>query len=102
MKLVLIACLFFAGSVYAQDKDPAAIVELGGAASRSLTGGGSSFGPNLNGMPSIRETLDSFEKSRVYGRSWAGVDSHDRARQDDERTWNRSSGRFHVLAVGKA
>src|SRR5271157_4816530 len=49
-KSVLIASLFLcSGSAFAQsvDKEPAAIVELGGAAGRSLNGGGSSFGPTV-------------------------------------------------------
>lgn len=41
--------LLSCGSAFAQsaDKDPAAIIEVGGAASRSLESGGSSFGPDL-------------------------------------------------------
>jgi len=51
-KCVLIASLFFStGSALAQpvdnDPEPAAIVELGGAGSRNLTGGGSSFGGDV-------------------------------------------------------
>jgi hypothetical protein len=49
-KSVLIASLFLcSGSAFAQsaDKEPAAIVELGGAGSWSLKGGGSSFGPTV-------------------------------------------------------
>jgi len=53
-KILLIACLCSFGNVFAQsvdkdpvDKEPAAIVELGGAASQSLTGDGSSFGPTV-------------------------------------------------------
>ena len=49
-KYVLIASLLlYSGNAFAQsaDKDPAAIIELGAAASRSLTGGGASFGPNV-------------------------------------------------------
>ena len=49
-KYVLVASLLLhAGNACAQsaDKDPAAIIELGAAASRSLTGGGASFGPNV-------------------------------------------------------
>ena len=47
-KSVLMASLFLcAGNAFAQsvDKEPVAVVELGGAASWSLKGGGSSFGP---------------------------------------------------------
>lgn len=47
---VLIASLLLcSGSAFSQsaDKDPAAIVELGGAAGLSLRDSGSSFGPNL-------------------------------------------------------
>src|ERR1700690_4204021 len=51
MKLLLIACLCLSyRHAFAQmgdDKEPAATVELGGAASQGLTGGGSSFGPTL-------------------------------------------------------
>ncbi len=43
------ALLFFAATCPAQpaDKDPTAIVELGGAAGRALNGGGWSFGPDI-------------------------------------------------------
>jgi len=43
----LLILLLYVGHAFAQsdDKEPAAVVELGGAASRSLTDGGSSFGP---------------------------------------------------------
>jgi hypothetical protein len=47
---VLVACLCLSfGNAFAQssDKEPAAVVELGGAASESLTGDGSSFGPTV-------------------------------------------------------
>jgi hypothetical protein len=47
-KAVLMASsLLFLGNAFAQpvDKEPAAVVELGGVADRSLKGGGSSFGP---------------------------------------------------------
>jgi hypothetical protein len=49
-KSALIAALFLcSGSAFAQsgEKEPVAVVEVGGAASGSLTGGGSSFGPNF-------------------------------------------------------
>jgi hypothetical protein len=49
-KSLLLAALFFStGNASAQpaDKDPVAIVELGGAAAWDLKGGGSSFGPDL-------------------------------------------------------
>jgi hypothetical protein len=51
-KSALLGCLFlYAASASAQsagaDKDPAAIVELGGAAGLSLKDGGSSFGPDV-------------------------------------------------------
>jgi len=49
-KYVLVASLLlYAGNAFAQsaDRDPAAIIELGAAASRSLTGGGASFGPDV-------------------------------------------------------
>jgi hypothetical protein len=49
-KPILLLCLVLcAGNTFAQsgDKDPAAIVEIGGAASQSLTGNGSSFGPTV-------------------------------------------------------
>ena len=49
-KSALIACVFLCpGNAFAQsaDKDPAAVVELGIAAGRSLKDGGSSFGPAL-------------------------------------------------------
>ncbi len=49
-KAVLLATEFlFSGNAFAQsaDKEPAAIVELGGAGSWSLNGGGSSFGPTI-------------------------------------------------------
>ena len=47
---VLIACLCPSlGNAFAQssEKEPAAIVELGGAASQGLTGEGASFGPDI-------------------------------------------------------
>ena len=50
MKILLIACLCLSfGNAFAQsvDKEPAAIVELGGSVSQSLTGDGSSFGPTV-------------------------------------------------------
>jgi len=49
-KCVLIASLFLcSGKALAQsvDKEPAAVIELGGAAGWSLKGGGSSFGPSV-------------------------------------------------------
>lgn len=49
-KFLLPAILFFiAGSTFAApaEEEPAAIAELGGAAGRSLNGGGSSFGPDI-------------------------------------------------------
>jgi hypothetical protein len=47
--LWLAAVLVCSGNAFAQgaDPEPAAIVELGGAASGNLKGGGSSFGPDL-------------------------------------------------------
>jgi hypothetical protein len=39
------ALLLFAGAALAEDKDPAAVVEIGGAGEWSLNNGGSSFGP---------------------------------------------------------
>jgi hypothetical protein len=50
VKILLIVCLCLAvGNAFAQsvDREPAAIVELGGSASQSLTGDGSSFGPTV-------------------------------------------------------
>jgi hypothetical protein len=50
IKLVLIAFLFLcAGNAFAQvvDKDPVAVVEIGGAANWNFKGGGSSFGPTV-------------------------------------------------------
>jgi hypothetical protein len=50
-KLVLVALLFFCGSAFAQSADEEnerAVVEIGGAASRSLTGDtANSFGPSV-------------------------------------------------------
>jgi hypothetical protein len=49
-KPILVVSLFLsAGNAFAQsrEKEPAAIVELGGAANRSLTEGQSSFGPTV-------------------------------------------------------
>jgi hypothetical protein len=45
----LIACLCFSfGNAFAQsEKEPAAVLEFGGAASQSVTGDGSSFGPTV-------------------------------------------------------
>jgi hypothetical protein len=50
MKSVLLVILFLCvGNALAQsdEKEPAAVVELGGAADWSVTGGGSSFGPTV-------------------------------------------------------
>lgn len=52
MKILLIASLcFFLGDALAQssdnDKEPAAVIEIGGAASQSVTGDGASFGPTV-------------------------------------------------------
>jgi hypothetical protein len=49
-KSVLIASLFLcSGTAFAQsvEKEPAAIVEIGGASARNLKDGGSSFGPDV-------------------------------------------------------
>jgi hypothetical protein len=49
-KLILIAFLFLcSGNAFAQsvDKDPVAVVEIGGAANWNFKGGGSSFGPTV-------------------------------------------------------
>lgn len=49
-KSVFIACLFFAASdAFGQsiNKEPAAVIELGGAASWNVKGGGSSVGPDF-------------------------------------------------------
>lgn len=50
VKFLLIGCLCFStGNAFAQldVREPVAIVELGGSASQSLTGGGASFGPTV-------------------------------------------------------
>jgi hypothetical protein len=50
VKILLTACFCLSlGSAFGQsvEKDPAAIVELGGAISQSLSGDGSSFGPTV-------------------------------------------------------
>jgi hypothetical protein len=50
IKCIVIAVLFLrAGSAFAQsnEKEPAAVVEVGGAANWSVTGGGSSVGPTV-------------------------------------------------------
>ena len=50
LKPILIVCLLLcAGSAFAQsdEKEPAAVVEIGGAAEWSITSGGSSFGPTV-------------------------------------------------------
>jgi hypothetical protein len=49
---VLIACLYLSfGNAFAQsgdsDKEPAAVVEVGGSVSQGLTGDGASFGPTV-------------------------------------------------------
>jgi hypothetical protein len=41
------ALLLIAGKAQAEDKEPSAIVEIGGAGEWSLQDGRSSFGPNL-------------------------------------------------------
>jgi hypothetical protein len=49
-RYAVVACLLlFSENVYAQsvDHEPAAIIELGAAPSQSLTGGGTSFGPDF-------------------------------------------------------
>ncbi|HEV2500773.1 MAG TPA: hypothetical protein VGY31_14470 [Terriglobia bacterium] len=47
--LLIASLLLYSGNGFAQsgEKEPAAIVELGGAAAKSLTGGGSSFGADV-------------------------------------------------------
>jgi hypothetical protein len=47
--LLLAFVFFYSGGAFAQsvDKEPAAIAELGGAASWNVEGGGSSFGPTI-------------------------------------------------------
>ena len=106
MKMLLIVCLCVAvGNAFAQssEKEPAAIVELGGAASHGLTGEGASFGPNVavevtplenwleieTGVTPLftrhstewdtdlifQEALDLVQKSGVHGWHRAGVDS---------------------------
>jgi hypothetical protein len=47
--VLIVALLLYAGKAFAQseEKEPVAVVELGGAADRSVTGGGSSFGPTV-------------------------------------------------------
>jgi len=47
--ILLISLLLYAGNTFAQsnDKEPVAILELGGAASHGLTGEGPSYGPNV-------------------------------------------------------
>ena len=50
MKIPLMVCLCLSlGTAFAQsdDREPAAIVEIGGSASQSLTGDGASFGPTV-------------------------------------------------------
>ena len=50
MKILLIACVCLSlGNAFAQssEKEPAAVVELGGSASHGLTGEGASFGPTV-------------------------------------------------------
>jgi hypothetical protein len=41
------ALLLFAGAAQSEEKEPSAIVEIGGAGEWSLQGGGSSFGPTI-------------------------------------------------------
>jgi hypothetical protein len=48
MKILLMVCLYLpVGATFAQsnDRESAAIVEIGGSGSQSLTGDGASFGP---------------------------------------------------------
>lgn len=47
--VLIVSLLLWPGAAFAQsvDKEPAVVLELGGAAGQSLTGGGSSFGPSL-------------------------------------------------------
>ena len=106
---IVIASLFLcAGDAAAQsveaDKE-IAVVEVGAAASQSLTGGGSSFGPDLavevtpvenwleleagvyaafrssldrmGCRSSVQEALDALEESGVYGGRWPGVGSRE-------------------------
>jgi hypothetical protein len=128
------ALLLSCTSAFAQspDKMPkeVAVVELGGAAERSLTEGNSSFGPTVAveftpienwleleaGVTPLfrrhstewstdllfKKTLDSFLQNGVYAWRWPRVDSHQRIRQKDELGWYRSRARFHVLALKKA
>ena len=49
IKIALIACFFCFGSAFAQstEKDPVAIVELGGATSWNVKGGAATFAPDF-------------------------------------------------------
>ncbi len=113
---ILMASLFlYAGSAAAQtaenDKE-IAIVELGAAASQSLKGGGSSFGPNLAAeitpidnwleieggvtplfshpldrmgcRPALQKAVDALQKSGVHGRSGPGVGPYQAVRSNKE------------------
>ena len=131
-KLILLAfSLLYAGNALAQgvEKEPAAIMELGGATDWSITEGGSSFGPtvavevtpienwleleagvtplfspSLDRMGyrlSFQKTLDALEKSGVHGRYRAGVGSCEKLQLDHELHQWRSRAGFYVLAICK-
>jgi hypothetical protein len=44
---LLAALLLFAGKAQAEEKEPSAIIEIGGAGDWSLKDGGASFGPTV-------------------------------------------------------
>ena len=109
-RILLVSLFLSAGSAFAQssEKEPAAIMELGASANRSLTEGQSSFGPTVaveatpienwleleaGVTPLFRrrstewsidllfqETVDAFGQDGVHARSWPRVDSYERIR----------------------
>jgi hypothetical protein len=110
-KPILLVSLFLCTrNTFAQasDKEPAAVIELGAAANRSLTEGQSSFGPTvaveatpienwleleagvtplfrrhsteMGRRPSLQETVDAFRQDGVHARGWPRVDSYERIR----------------------
>ena len=112
------------------DKEPAAVIELGGAPGWNLKDGGWSFGPTvavevtpienwlelemgvtasfrpsldrMGHRPSVQEALDPFRKSGVHVRGWSGVDSFEAIQRDDELSRRRSRAGFYVLAFREA
>ena len=132
-KPVLIASLFLcAGSAFAQsvDKEPAAVVELGGAADWNVKDGGSSFGPTVavevtpienwleleaGVTPLFTRHSTEWDTDLLFKKPWTlskkaefmlGVGPEwvhtDEIQHDNELSQRRSRAGFYVLALREA